>query len=71
MGLVILCDGNFAEGDHVSILVGPNKGHTGRVYELWTERGQLRVEIDDQSKKDVTDVYMLNEICKEASKGSE
>ncbi len=55
----------FREGDLVHILVGPYRDRVGRVYELWPSRNQARVEIDEKAKKDVTDVFAYNEICRE------
>jgi len=55
----------FHEGDLVHILVGPHRDRVGRIYEMWPSRNQVRVEIGDQAKKDVTDVFSYNEICRE------
>jgi hypothetical protein len=50
--------------DWVRILVGPYRGRVFRVYEVWAQRGQVRVEIDEQSRKEVTDVFSEAEICR-------
>jgi len=55
----------FHDGDLVRILVGPHRDYIVRVYSVWTERNQVRVEIDEQSVKDVKDVFMLTEVCRE------
>lgn len=54
----------WCEGDLVYVLVGKNRGHSGRIYEIWSERGQIRVDLSEQAKTDVTDVYFFNEVCR-------
>ena len=55
----------WSEGDLVQILIGKHRGHVGRIYEIWPSRDQVRVEINEQTKSDVTDVYFFNEVCRE------
>ena len=55
----------FRDGDLVRILGGPHRDYIVRVYEVWTERGQVLVEIDEQSMKDVKDVFKFTEVCRE------
>jgi hypothetical protein len=55
----------FRSGDSVYILVGLQRGRLTRVYDVWTERGQVRVELDEKSKNDVTDVFSWNEVCRQ------
>jgi hypothetical protein len=52
----------WSEGDLVEILVGPHRGHVGRIYAVWCSRGQVRVEVDEQTAKDVKDVYFDNQV---------
>ncbi len=47
----------FAEGDEVVILSGKNRGRVTKVYEIWEPRGQVRLELGDEAKECVTDVY--------------
>jgi hypothetical protein len=54
----------WKEGDLVHILVGQHEGHVGTIYEIWQSRGQVRVEVSEQATKDVTDVYLFNEVCR-------
>lgn len=59
----------FHEGDLVHVLVGPYRDRVGRIYEMWPSRNQVRVEIDEQAKKDVTDVFGYNEaVCRWTSR---
>src|SRR5688572_851606 len=37
----------YAVGDHVRVLVGPHRGRVARVYEVWADRAQVRVELGD------------------------
>ena len=55
----------FQAGDLVRILRGLHKGKVVPVYEVWTERDQVRVELGEKEKKDVTDVFSFVSIRKE------
>lgn len=55
----------FREGDLVHVLCGPYRDRVGLVYELWPSRKQLRVQVGDQAKEGVTDVFSYHEICRE------
>jgi len=55
----------FHLGDAVRILVGPYRDRVGYIYAMWIERNQVRVELNEQAKNDVTDVFGYNEICRE------
>ena len=41
----------FQVGDRVHILAGPHKDRVLRIYEIWEERRQVRVELGDEKKK--------------------
>ena len=47
----------FAVGDRVWILTGRYMNTIATVYEVWTERGQVRVELGAELKEKVEDVY--------------
>jgi hypothetical protein len=47
----------FAVDDRVMILIGRHKGKIGSVYELWPSRGEVRVFLNEEEKKKVTDVF--------------
>jgi hypothetical protein len=47
----------FAKGDEVVILSGKNRGRVVTVYEVWEPRGQVRLDLGDEAKENVTDVY--------------
>jgi hypothetical protein len=36
-----------------------------RIYELWKERGQVRVELGEAERNDVTDVYSETQVCRQ------
>ena len=59
----------FRVGDRVWILVGKHKGTLTRVYEVWGERGQVRVELGADDKNAVTDVFCLVAICRDRIAG--
>jgi hypothetical protein len=54
----------FREGDEVIILSKRYPGRVTRVYDVWAERHQVRVELDDRSRKDVTDVFSFTDVCR-------
>jgi hypothetical protein len=54
----------FDVGDQVMILSGKHAGRVVRVYQLWEERAQVRVELGDAERKAVTDVYSETQVCR-------
>ncbi|MHB0961502.1 MAG: hypothetical protein ACYC0X_24205 [Pirellulaceae bacterium] len=54
----------FAVGDRVWILSGRHKDMLTTVYEVWTERGQVRVELGPELKDKVEDVYCAVAVCR-------
>ena len=56
----------FEVGQVVCILVGPNRDRTARVYDVWSERGQVRVELGETEKATCKDVFGYWEICRTA-----
>jgi len=54
----------FAVGDRVWILSGKYKDTITTVYEVWTERGQVRVELGPEMKAKVDDVYCAVAVCR-------
>lgn len=54
----------FAVGDRVWILSGKYKDTITTVYEVWTERGQVRVELGPEIKARVDDVYCAVAVCR-------
>src|SRR5262245_38860048 len=55
----------FHDGDHVWVLVGQHKGTLTHVYEVWMERGQVRVDLGPDAKEKVTDVFGWVEVCRD------
>lgn len=55
----------YAPGDSVRLLVGRHRGQTVRVYAIWGERNQVRVELGDAERDAVTDVFSYCEVCRE------
>jgi len=47
----------FKKEEEVVILAGKNKGTVARIYEVWECRGQVRLELGEDARKAVTDVY--------------
>jgi hypothetical protein len=54
----------FAVGDRVWILSGPHKNTITAVYEVWAERGQVRVDLGPEPKRRVEDVYCAVVVCR-------
>ena len=54
----------FRVGDHVQILVGIHSGRVVRIYELWESRCEVRVELGESERNDVTDVFSETQICR-------
>lgn len=55
----------FHAGDRVRILVGAHRDRIVQIYEVWEERGQVRVELDEQSRQKVKDVFSFTQVCRE------
>lgn len=49
-------------GFRVRILGGPRRGEVARVYELWEQRGEVRLELGEAAHLSVTDVYMAYQV---------
>ena len=54
----------YSVGDRVRILAGPYSGRVVRVYEVWSERNQVRVELGDQTKIELADVFSCIQVCR-------
>jgi hypothetical protein len=54
----------FREGDEVVILSKRYPGRVTRVYDVWEERHQVRVGLDETSRKEVTDVFSFTDLCR-------
>jgi hypothetical protein len=66
--------GPFAVGDRVLILAGPYKGKVVSISELWPSRFELRVYLDEEEKKKVTDVlgdHQVWRVTEDKSEGAE
>jgi hypothetical protein len=57
----------FDQGDRVRILVGQHRDQVVRVYEVWKERNQLRVDLGERETEDVQDVFSFHQVCREKS----
>lgn len=55
----------FRSGDLVRILSGRHRGVVTTVYEEWPERDQVRVDLGEQAKRDVQDVFSCVELIRE------
>ena len=54
----------FAVGDHVWILSGRDRDRITTVYEVWAERGQIRVDLGPERKDKFEDVFCAVEVCR-------
>lgn len=59
--------GPFAVGDEVVILTGKHKNAVATIYEIWEERQQVRVDLGEDLKRAVKDVFCVIEICRTKS----
>jgi hypothetical protein len=55
----------YRVGDHVRVLACRHRGRVVRVYDLWKERNQVRVELGDEERERVTDVFSYFEVCRQ------
>lgn len=55
----------FHVGDEVRILIGPHKGRLVRIYEIWDSRHQVRVDLNEQARNGVKDVFSFVEVYRE------
>ena len=58
----------FKVGDEVVILTGKHRNTVTTVYEIWEQRGQVRVELGEDLKKSVKDVFCGVEVCRNKRK---
>ena len=56
--------GPFKAGDDVWILSGKHKNVRTRVYEVWHERGEVRVDLGSQAKESCDDVFDDYAVCR-------
>lgn len=54
----------FRENDEVQIIVGPHQGKSAKIYEIWSERKQVRVYLGEEEKETVNDVFSYTKIFK-------
>lgn len=54
----------YNKGDLVYILIGEKKHTISRIYEVWNERHQVRVDLGDSARQNINDVYSYHEICR-------
>jgi hypothetical protein len=54
----------FHVGDRVFILCGRRKSRVVEVYEVWPERGRVRVRLSEEDRIQVTDVYSEHQLLK-------
>jgi hypothetical protein len=54
----------FAVGDKVMILRGARIRKIAEIYEVWDERGQVRLRLSDEERKAVADVFACYEVMR-------
>lgn len=57
----------FRVGDEVCILSGKHIHTVARVYEIWEERGQVRLDLGEEAKNAVDDVFCAVAVCRTKS----
>jgi len=56
--------GPFHKGDLVQVIAGVHAGKIVTVYEEWTSRSQVRIDLGEQEWKEVKDVFSYVQLCK-------
>lgn len=54
----------FEVGEEIVILTGKHKNTNTKIYEIWEERGQVRVDLGEKQKMEVKDVFCAVEVCR-------
>jgi hypothetical protein len=54
----------YRNGDAVYILVGPHRGRVATLYDVWSPRQQVRVDLGEQARREVKDVFDDLEVCR-------
>jgi hypothetical protein len=54
----------FQIGEEVVILTGRHRNAVACIYEVWEERGQVRVDLGEELKETVKDVFSVVEVCR-------
>jgi hypothetical protein len=57
----------FRVGESVRLLAGSHTGRVVRIYDVWAERSQVRVELGELARNRVEDVFSHVEVCREAT----
>jgi hypothetical protein len=55
----------YQVGDCVRVLARRQRGRVARVYEVWGERDQVRVELGEEARARFEDVFSYHEVCRE------
>jgi hypothetical protein len=51
-------------GDNVYVIRGPNSGRVFSVYEVWPGRSQVRLDLGEDKREKVTDVFSETEVVR-------
>lgn len=54
----------FQIGDRVRILAGPYRDQIREIYEIWTSRNQVRLNLGAEAKDQFTDIYGYIAVCR-------
>jgi hypothetical protein len=54
----------YRNGDVVYILVRPHRGRVTTIYDVWDTRGSVRVDLGEQARREVKDVFDDLEVCR-------
>lgn len=57
----------FHKGDEVIILSKRFPGRVARVYEVWADRHEVRLELGEDERQKVTDVFSYTDVCRRAA----
>jgi len=55
----------FEQGDDVRVLTGPYRDVIGRVYGVWKDRGQLRIDLSKEARRSFEDVFSFVQVSRE------
>ena len=57
----------YRVGDYVRVVARRQRGQVARVYEVWAERNQVRLELGEVARERVEDVFSYLEVCRESN----
>jgi uncharacterized protein (DUF58 family) len=57
----------YKAGDEVQVLVDPHRGRIAVVYEVWADRGQVRVDLGESEKRALKDIFTNTQVLRRSA----